>query len=381
MRTRRNARWMISLMQVSLVLGPWTTLTGGCAPVQAAEGEWRVSGGEARSIGSAESDGEMRIDGRLVLGRQILHEGGVIRAGKDQTHLKVPGIGEIVLTEESELGLDRVRLRAESGTLLGSLREGSVSFRLDSQATALIRTGRQSFLAGPGAVFRLRVISSTDELEVAHGNVESIGNWSVDLSVISRPPAPAREKESDPPSGSERFRPAIPASTGSVADIQYQIKPLLNTGQLRLRALTEQALKFQVTDGEDRPVSAGMAVSFFLDKNADPHTGSLGKGRMLARKLTVLTDERGVATVPFWAGTRPGTLMLHAAVLSSDLGGEAAGTQIHPLVIARDGFWTKKKAIPVLATVGAIAAIAIYVISSREESYPIQVSGSALIVP
>jgi hypothetical protein len=94
--------------------------------------------------------------------------------------------------------------------------------------------------------------------------------------------------------------------------------------------------------------------------------------------MTVLTDEQGVATVPFLAGRHPGAITLHATI-----DGEAGEMAEHDqrLEVTGGRFWTKKNAIPVLATVGAIAVIAILVTGGRPDPSPIQPSGGVQIIP
>ena len=123
MRKSVNRMLLVSLVQASLVVRPLLISSPGAVPAYAAERDRDRRESTADSIGLAESRGEMTIDGRPVLGPQVLREGGLVRAGREQTRLLIKGIGEMVLGTESELSVDRVRLQGETGTLLGSLRQ------------------------------------------------------------------------------------------------------------------------------------------------------------------------------------------------------------------------------------------------------------------
>ena len=363
MRKSVNRMLLVSLVQASLVAGPLAISCSrpvlGAVPPDATKRDRDRLEETADSIGLAESRGEMTIDGRPVLGPQVLREGEVVRAGREQTRLLVRGIGEMVLGTNSELSVDRVRLQGETGTLLGNLRQGQATFRLANGSTALIRTAQQSFLANPGSVFQLEVASTGADLEVTSGAVEPIGNWALGPPTLTAPP------------------PAIAFEERPGSEPRYRITPLGEKNQARVRALSEQELKFRVTDRNERPLPR-IPVSFQLKAEGNPDAGALGKGRVLAQKLTVLTDDQGIATVPFLAGRRPGGIMLHATIA-----GEAGELAEHDqrLEVTGTRFWTKKNAIPVLATVGAIAAIAILVIGGREESVAIQPSGGVQIIP
>ena len=359
MRKNVNRMLLVSLVQASLVVGPLSICCRWAVPAYAADRDPDRLESAPGSIGMAESRGEMRIDGRPAVGPQILREGGSVRAGREQTRLIVRGIGEMLLGTESELSVDRVRLQGETGTLFGSLRQGTATFRLAPGSTALIRTTPQSFLASPGAVFQLQVAGTGATLDVSDGDVRPIGNWALDLPLLTVP------------------SPATPLAEERSGEPRYRITPLGGKNQARVRALTEQELKFRVTDAADRPLPA-RPVSFHLETEGNPDVGALGKGTFLAQRLTVMTDDQGIATVPFLAGRRPGGMTLHASIE-----GEAGAMAEHDqrLEVTSNRFWTKKNAIPVLATVGAIAAIAIYVIGSREDSMPIRLSGETRIVP
>ena len=363
MRKSVNRMLLVSLVQASLVAGPLSIFCSrpvlGAVPPDTTKRDRDWLGGAADSIGLAESRGEMTIDGRPVIGPQVLREGEVVRAGREQTRLLVRGIGEMVLGTESELSVDRVQLQGKTGTLLGNLRQGRTTFRLANGSTALIRTAQRSFLASPGSVFQLEVASTGADLEVTSGVVEPIGNWVVELPRQTAPPS------------------AIAFEERRNREPQYRITPLGEKNQARVRALSEQELKFRVTDGNERPLPR-IPVSFQLEAEGNPDAGALGKGRVLAQKMTVLTDDQGIATVPFLAGRRPGAIMLHATIEGEE--GEMA-EHGHRLEVTGSRFWTKKNAIPVLATVGAIAAIAILVIGGREESVAIQPSGGVQIIP
>jgi len=359
MRKSVNRMLLVSLVQASLVVGPLSISCPWAVPAYAAERDRDRRESAADSIGLAESRGEMTIDGRPVLGPQVLREGGSVRAGREQTRLLVRGIGEMVLGTESELSVDQVRLQGETGTLLGSLRQGRATFRLANGSTALIRTKQQSFLASPGSVFQLQVASTGADLEIASGAVQPVGNWGVELPRRTASP------------------PALPLEERASGEARYRITPLGGKNQARVRALSEQELKFRVTDGTDQPLSR-IPVSFQLEAEGNPDAGALGKGRILAQKMTVLTDEQGIATVPFLAGRHPGAITLHATI-----NGEAGEMAEHDqrLEVTGGRFWTKKNAIPVLATVGAIAVIAILVTGGRPDPSPIQPSGGVQIIP
>jgi hypothetical protein len=224
---------------------------------------------------------------------------------------------------------------------------------------AYVEANGKAYAAEPGSRFRLSGRDGQNFVETWQGNVREIGSWLVELSA-------------------EALEQAKQLNAGPR---QYNIRPLAAAGGrqpagylLNARPQSTQSLRFQVTDVAEKP-AAGVPVIFTLNAAAGQQpVGTLGAGLQAGRYFETITDAQGVAAVPFNAGAVAGSTSISASV-------PGANSANNNVVVVDDDFWTKRNAIPVLATAAAAIVAGVVVYLNREEKLPIKGSAPTQIVP
>lgn len=316
----------------------------------------------ATMIGVVESASEVMVNGRVVRGREWLWDGETVRSGRTPVQLTLSGIGKVILPGGSVMrigtaiggqGADRHR------ALVAVLTEGSAVFRVDGEARAYVRFGDESFISSPGAEFRLASRRGEPIAAVTKGSLDPTGRWRVDIV----------------PGSAAILHEARPV-TAQATPRGYLISPLSTETRARVELMTAKELSFLVTDDTSQPVPR-LPVTFTLNTADGRQVGMLGSGADLADSITVLTDDKGVASVPFRAGTEAGSASISAAV---DDGFVDSGRSV-TVISTGSRFWTKKNAIPVLATAAAMIVAAVVVVATRTDRLPIKGSAPIQIIP
>src|SRR5262249_2249286 len=150
---------------------------------------------------------------------------------------------------------------------------------------------------------------------------------------------------------------------------QYNIRPLAEANQpgnylMNVRPHSTQQLRFLVTDMTGKP-APGVPVVFTLNapnnELGGQPVGMLGTGANAGKYFETTTDTRGVAVVPFNAGSATGSTSLSAVVRGTN----SANANVVVVDHDDDKFWTKRNAIPVFAVAGAAIVTGIVVAVTR----------------
>jgi hypothetical protein len=320
--------------------------------------EWMVE-----EIGLAESSSVMSINGRQAQGKEIIRDGEVVRSLQSPVQLTLHDVGIVQLASHSEIKVRAVQSdqarRVLLGLLTADLITGTAILRLNPRSTAYVSSTGGSFLANSGAQFEVTAGQDRPSLRIIAGDVVPVGGWSVN-------PMPRASVESS----------IIQPVSNEAPTMKYSISMIESENEVAVGALTRKDLKFKVTDQNAMPVPR-LLVTFSLNANEGQMFGVLGHHSIAARKLTVSTDSQGVAVVPFRAGSRPGSMSITATVEENG----ASQNSTISVTPANDKFWTKKNAIPVLATAAAIILAGVLVVTTRTDRFPIKESSLIEIVP
>ncbi|MBK9315807.1 MAG: hypothetical protein IPM55_16410 [Acidobacteria bacterium] len=314
-------------------------------------------------IGSVESSSEITINGRSVRGKESLRDGVIVRSTNASAQMTLDGIGKVLMSSESEMKISTstpgVEKKDQHSALVATLIEGKAIFKLNPDSSAYVLSSGESFVSSRGAEFRLASNSSGPILRVISGDVNSMGSWTVELAP--RLAEMLTTVHSARPKSSSR---------------KYSIKAFESDNQTTVRAMEAKEFKFRVKDNNSRPVS-GLPVTFTLNTIDGEEIGVLGYNTITARRLTVSTDAQGVAVVPFRAGSKPGSVSITAVA------GDTGETENKTVTVtsAKEKFWTKKNAIPVLVTATAMIVAGIIVVATKSDRFPIKESSPILIIP
>lgn len=348
---------VILTLSILFGTGPW----GQLGVVMA--GEWDKVSRPGLEIGMVESTGEMTIDQRVLKGSHPYNEGGTIQSGNYEVRVSLERVGQILLAPGTVLKVEKVASDEDRSILHVGLIGGRADFNLTGRASAVIRVNNRNYIAGRGAIFSLEADLPGVVATVKRGRVQSFGDWGV-------PPLTQGGDVTADIGDSVTAGLETPAADSP----RYRIEPVDSGRRRPLRPYTINDLQFRVTDRDHHPLS-GVLVSFGIDRKSALSDGSLGSGQVSTRNLAVVTDRDGVATIPFRAGKRSGTVLLTAAV------GGIPVEQDQSVKVDDQRFWTKKTAIPVLGVIGAIITAAIIIVVNRDDSLPVEGTGPIVIVP
>ncbi len=317
----------------------------------------------ARMIGVAESSGDMIINRRSVRGKEWLWDGEVLQSPNAATQVTLNGIGKVMLSSGAEVKLSAAVAGGggsnQRRALVASLIQGKISVLLDSGSEAYIQSKGEAFVASGGSEFRLSSDKSGATVGVMKGDVHSIGGWIIEMA----------------PQIAELLV-SIPRATAKASPRKYFIIPVESGYQTSVQATKTRELKFRVADERSQP-APGLPVTFILNNIDGKGIGTLGYGQNADNSFTVVTDAQGVATVPFKAGSKPGSVSISAAVE----GASEPQSNVVTVTKAEKEFWTKKNAVPVFATAAAMIVAGIVVVATRDDKLPIKGPGPIDIIP
>lgn len=319
----------------------------------------------AGMIGTIESmsgAGAMLINGRAATGRDPLWDGELIEAPVGSSaRVTLDSIGHITLA-----GGTRARLLTATSVIAGQPPRrvlvaagvtGAFSAQLRPDTAAWVEARGSIFAASPGAHFRISAQGPHPVAEASVGEVKSLGAYSIKItSEIGEVLSHTRR------AGMK----GLPH--------KYLIQPLGDSYHTSVRAGGTQAIRFRVTD-EKAQVVAGLPIVFSLSAPDGQSRGAIGAGSESAAGYSAVTDANGVATAMFTAGESTGAVVINAAVPGT------SAAAAHPVVVNGSSFKSARNAVPVLATVAAIAVAAIVVINRREDRLPIKGAGATQIIP
>jgi hypothetical protein len=312
-------------------------------------------------IGKVESAGQIIINERSASGTEAIWGGEILRAPNASAQVTLNGIGKVMLSSGSEVKLnvavtgfgDNNQRRA----LMASLIQGKIIVTLNSDSGAYIQSKGEAFVASSGSEFRLISRQSGATAAAMKGDVHSIGVWTIGIS----------------PQIAELLG-SVPSAKAKASPRKYSILPAESGYQTRILATNTRELKFRVTDEHSQPVP-GLPVTFTLNTSEGKGIGALGYGQNADNSFTVVTDAQGVATVPFKAGSKPGSVSISATVEG------ASESQNNVVTVTKDKapFWASKDA--ALVTAAAIIVAGIVVVATKEDRLPIKGTGPVKIIP
>ena len=319
----------------------------------------------ARIIGVVESFGAMKINGRAARGQNLVWDGEMLQAPVDSpARVTLDGIGQVTLPPGSVAKLSTVARKIDDQTkqrfLNASVVNGEMKVKLLPEAGAYVEAAGESFAADSGAQFRLVAREDRAVMEPVKGVVQPIGSWIVELS-----PDLLRGVERSP----ARSRPR-----------QYLIRPVMDgklTGyMMKAKAQNTQTMQFLVSDGLGKP-APGVRVTFSLNRIDGKNAGSLGSGSQSGKVFEAISDASGIATLPFTSGDAGGVVSINASAQGADSAPAAAVN----VTSSDDKFWTRKNAIPVLATAAAMIVAGVVIVATRDDKLPIEGKDPTIIVP
>lgn len=319
----------------------------------------------ARIIGVVESFGAMKINGRAARGQDLVWDGEMLQAPVDSpARVTLDGIGQVTLIPGSVAKLSTVARKIDDQTkrrfLNASVISGEMKVKLLPEAGAYVEAAGESFAADRGAQFRLIAREDRAVMEPVNGVVQPIGSWIVELS-----PDLLRGVERS----QARSRPR-----------QYLVRPVMDgklTGyMMKAKAQNTQTMQFLVTDSFGKP-APGVRVIFSLNRIDGKNAGSLGYGSQSGKVFEAISDASGIATLPFTSGDAGGVVSINASAQGVD----SAPAATVNVTGDDDKFWTRKNAIPVLATAAAMIVAGVVIVATRDDKLPIEGKDPTIIVP
>ena len=272
--------------------------------------------------------GAFTINGRAAVADQSVWEGDLLRSHSDiKVPIRLDMIGNITLTKGTAVRLATAASRLDengSGRLLvASLSEGEIAVALDRGVTASLFASGSAFTASPGASFRLAINAGRATAVVKAGSV------AAEAQSVQR----------------------------------HNLQPVGHGSEITVRTGGLRYIRVQVTDSNDKPM-AEMPVQFSLGSTGGRSIGLLGLGTLAGLTYNTITNEKGIASVPFNAGRVPGITSITAVV-------EASGVSWSGNIRVESGPSAGKGALWV-AVVAAGIGVAVAAVKLSNENDPIR---------
>ncbi len=134
-------------------------------------------------IGTLDTNGLVSINGRALQGRQSVWNGELIQASAPVA-VALPALGQINLTNDGAVQVSKSDNEGQN-TLLASVYEGEAEIRLAPTAHAYLEAGGKTWVASGATLLKLSMKSGQPVLTTARGNVQPLGNWSLNLSAVA----------------------------------------------------------------------------------------------------------------------------------------------------------------------------------------------------
>lgn len=315
-------------------------------------------------IGTVETPGAMKINGRLRHGREVLWNGELIEAPEvAPVRVSLDGIGTLTIAAAASVKLSTALVRSEGTArrvLVASVISGDCVIRLQPDSGAFVQARGMILAADGGAHFRTTARDGRPVTDVSSGLVQMVGRFVIELT----------------PSVPELM--SLTAAKKNVSVPPYRV----TAGtfyQIAVQPGSTRAVKLSVTNEKGQAVS-GVSVNFALrslEPDASRAIGSFGTGLLSTPTYHASTGADGTVTVPFTAGATAGSVALMASVNNQPPQQAALITSISH----QRRFWQAKTAVPVLLTAAAMIAAGVTVAVTREDKLPIRGTGPTAIVP
>jgi len=273
-------------------------------------------------IGSINSAGQVKIDGRSLQGGGPLWGGEVIQAPSGgSVRIGFEGIGQVTLNRGALARFSTGRAESQP-VLIASVLTGDVKITLRQDAGAYVRASGSTFTASRGADFLVGVREDEASLSTFSGVVEA---------------------------GSQ------------AAQKQYKLRPVGLGSNLSVRARSTRQIQIQVTDENDDPVP-DLPVLFLLGGAGGQSAGSLSAGALAGTSVTATTNAQGLATVTFTAGPNPVSGSLTATVEGTN-----SSTTLQIDVGRSPGFWSPRNSLIVMGAVAAVGTTTIILVNNGND--------------
>jgi hypothetical protein len=315
--------------------------------------------------GVIESLGAIKIDGRVAQSGTILWGNELLQApAVEGAQITLDEIGLISLRGGATIKLVSA-LRAERGapTLFAYLMAGAMTVKLNDGAIARICAGDSIFVFSPGSSARMLVSEGHGRILSFNGSVKEDSDWRLFRAVHGA-----------------LIQTITNQSGPQMTPGEYRIEPYNFTfglgGYADVEARSARYLQFRVTDKDDRP-APDLLLLILLKSNGDPSdVGTINYGATMMR---VMTDHNGVATARFEAGLTIGAIAPIEVIIAKN--NQALKGNIR--IVKPKGFWTLKKAGPVMGAVaaGAVAAIASAQRGRETQSRPPVTADEPVVIP
>jgi hypothetical protein len=302
--------------------------------------------------GAIESLGAIRVDGRIAQSGTILWGNELLQApAVESAQITLHEIGTISLRGGATIKLVSA-LRAEGGvsTLFAYLLTGAMTVKLNDRADARICVGDSIFAFSPGSSARLLISEGHGRILSSNGSVKEGADWQL-FRAVHNAVTQTLTNQSGP-----QMTPG-----------EYRIEPYNFTfglgGYADIEARSARYLQFRVTDKDDRP-APDLLLLILLKSNGDSFdVGTINYG---ATTMRVTTDHNGVATARIEAGVTIGAFAPIEVIIVKN--NQALKGNIR--IVKPKGFWTLKKAGPVMGAVAVGTVAAIVSVQRGRETQP-----------
>lgn len=309
----------------------------------------------ARSIGAAESLNGLIVNGRLTAGRESLWGGEILEAPRGSgARVALPSIGQVVLNSgaKAKVTTETVGLVAlgqpAQRVLAAQLLKGDVQVRFDANASGYVRAGDSVLAATRGASFRVEMREGNGAVDVSNGSVMVMGNWPLLAPPVMRDETAAKTR--------------LETKT-------YNIRPANLAAAFTVGVNRSFPIQMRVTDEKRQPV-ANIPVKFTLHG-----AGALGATKFGLNSVEVITNEQGIATLPYHAPAEAGT-----ATVTAEVPGTSATTTTTANVSAQSSdFWQGPW--PAIITLAGAIGIGAGIYATRNDRLPIRGKGDLVVVP
>lgn len=299
----------------------------------------RVSGGEDPSIrlyATASPGiignvvGDLFVNGRAVRGEHLVWEGDLLQARADwSASVLVDSIGRITLERGAIARLatsDVTRNDQTSGrVLVASLMKGEIDVKLDAGVSSFVQANGSAYASSDGASFRIGIREGSVVTSARIGAV----------SVAMR--APQR---------------------------RYDVIPVGHGSNIVVRAGKLVYIRVRVRDESGKALPE-MPVFFSLSPGAGGAVGMLGLGTLSGTTYSTLTNDEGIAAVPFQAARTRGTTSITAIV-------QETGASWTGQITVEPGPSGGKTA-AILIGIGAGIGAGVAIVKATDEDDPIQI--------
>ncbi|MEW6130959.1 MAG: hypothetical protein AB1757_28265 [Acidobacteriota bacterium] len=218
----------------------------------------------------------LTINGRQVWGERAIWNGDLLH-GQGRTLVEMDTIGQVKLARGTLVRLatnHQSPSEQKGGVLIASLMSGEISVALNKNATGFIQAGGLVFTSTPGARFHIDIKEGRASYELTEGNLTVEAGYRQKKYTIQA------------------------VGRGDTYKVPY--------GQL-------SNIRVQIRDENNKPL-AEVPVMFSLAPSTVKGLGTLGLGTMASTTFSTLTNNEGIATVPFNAGRTKGTTSVTAVI-------------------------------------------------------------------